>query len=135
MRKQQTQPIIKRTEYSKEEIDSLLNEVGGKLTQASRQNWLLKHGAIKIYPMGTSQDVRVVQKVDGSFPYSELSNKWEALEKRENGQEYKKRLEVSRSTDVLPELPTDEELEDDTNLEDEDPLYVKELDLFGAEVI
>jgi len=121
------QPVIKRTTYSKEELDSLLNEVGGNLSHASRNKWLIKHGAIRVQMLGTAEDIVVIQAPDGSFPYSELSDKWSALEKRQNGKEYAKRVEVSRSTDE------DEKIIDILEIDEpeEDVVDINELRLFG----
>ena len=122
------QPIIKRKEYSKEELDSLFNEVHGNLCQDSRTRWLEKHGAIIRRPYGKTVETSVVKLADGSFPYSELSDKWAALEKRENYKDYDKKViksEISRSTekDNIIDIPEDED-------PDEDVEDLKELNLF-----
>lgn len=111
-RHQQERKIIKRIEYTNQELDSLFQELNGDMSSQARLNWLMKHNAIKIRIHGLGKDIVVLQAQDGSYPYEELSNKWECLNTRENVREFAKRKQlesyeqVVNSQDVsIPNLP------------------------------
>ena len=100
-RQKETQ-VLKRREYTDQELDALQQEVGGDLSHESRVNWLLKHRAIKIRKYGPTNEMVVLQALDGSFPYVELDNKWDALTTREN-----KKAEYNKSYKQFMNSPMD----------------------------
>lgn len=83
------QQVIRRKTFTQQELDSVLKDVNGDLSNTSKLNWLVRKGAIRIRIIpGTNggrdlQDVVVKHSPDGSFKYSELCDLWEELEKRE----------------------------------------------------
>ena len=76
--------------YTSAELDEVYKEVGGIFSKQSRIDWLKSKGAIKTDQFN---DIIVLQKPDGSIPYTELSELFEEASQREIKKEYARRMQ------------------------------------------
>ena len=99
--KKEEKKELKRIEYTHQELDALWEELGHDISEASRIKWLASKKAIKIHTLprqdGTTyQDIAIIQNSDGSFPYSQLQEKWEALNARIAKREYAQKMNLQQ---------------------------------------
>lgn len=104
MKIQSKQPsVIIRASYTNDELDSIMREAGGIISFDSRLSWLVSKNAIRLHE--NRRDFSVKQSSDGSFSYSELSNKWAALQDREAKKAYAERMRLEALGIPIPSLP------------------------------
>jgi hypothetical protein len=98
---------IIRAEYTPAEIEALWNEVNHDISHESRNRWLIKHHAIRMGMQCGHEDIIILRAQDGSFPYTELTNKWEALLKREAKKTFAQGKQAESYEQVMNSVPKD----------------------------
>lgn len=130
---------FKRISFTQEEINQVKKEANGDFSRERRMKWLEMKGAVKLRDYYGHLDMRVIQLPDGSFPYSTLSDLWEAVLDTLRRSEYasQKKIEFydkiedlkTSFTPIVEVPPLDEEipLPDDPDEEETNGVNVQEV--------